>query len=160
MGKLLKAGADARHFLSQFRSLTKMAELLDDVSGLENEVNILEKRKEAVEKELSDLVPKVEAENEILTSIMEATSDEAKAAAKIKINATRAAAVIIDEADQSVRKQCEKDMVTLKALQLKIREEQVSFDSWHKEAEGSKRKILNDTSKLQKALDDLRAKLL
>ena len=160
MGKLLKAGADARHFLSQFRSLARMAELVDDMSGLENEVTTLEKRKEAVEKELLDLVPKVEAENEILTSIMEATSDEAKAADNIKANATRAAAVIIDEADQSVRKQCEKDMVTLKALQLKIREEQVSFDSWHKEAEGSKRKILNDTSKLQKALDDLRAKLL
>ena len=160
MGKLLKAGADARHFLSQFRSLTKMAELVDDMSGLENEVTTLEKRKGAVEKELLDLVPKLEAEDEILTSIMKATSDEAEAAAKIKTNATRAAAVIIDEADQSVREQCEKDMVTLKALQLQIREEQISFDSWNKEAEGSKRKILNDTSKLQKALDDLRAKLL
>ena len=160
MGKLLKAGADARHFLSQFRSLARMAELVDDMSGLENEVTTLEKRKEAVEKELLDLVPKLEAEDEILTSIMAATSDEAEAAAKIKTNATRAAAVIIDEADQSVREQCEKDMVTLKALQLQIREEQISFDSWHKEAEGSKRKILNDTSKLQKALDDLRAKLL
>ena len=160
MGKLLKAGADARHFLSQFRSLARMAELVDDMSGLENEVTTLEKRKEAVEKELSDLVPKVKAENEILTSIMEATSDEAKAADNIKANAARAAAVIIDEADRSVSAQCDKDMATLKALQLQIREEQVSFDSWHKEAEDSKRKILNDTSKLQKALDDLRAKLL
>ena len=160
MGKLLKAGADARHFLSQFRSLTKMAELVDDMSGLENEVTTLEKRKEAVEKELLDLVPKVEAENEILTSIMEATSVEAKAAADIKTKAINTASAIINEADRSVREQCEREMSTLKALQLQIREEQISFDSWHKEAEGSKRKILNDTSKLQKALDDLRAKLL
>ena len=51
-------------------------------------------------------------------------------------------------------------MATLKALQLQIREEQVSFDSWHKDAEGSKRKILNDTFELKKALAALRAKLL
>ena len=160
MGKLLKAGADARHFLSQFRSLARMAELVDDMSGLENEVTTLEKRKSVAEKELASMVPKLEAEQGILRSVMEATEAEKQEAANIKTRALAVASTITNEADQSVRKQCEKEMVTLKALQLNIREEQVSFDSWHKEAEGSKRKILNDTSKLQKALDDLRAKLL
>ena len=160
MGKLLKAGADARHFLSQFRSLARMAELVDDMSGLENEVTTLEKRKEVVEKVLLDLAPKLEAEQGILEAVNEKIEAAKLEAISIKTRAVAVASTITNEADQSVRKQCEKDMVTLKALQLNIREEQVSFDSWHKEAEGSKRKILNDTSKLQKALDDLRAKLL
>ncbi len=53
MGKLLKAGAEARHFLAQFRSLTKVAELLDDASGLDGEINTLEKRKKVAEEELA-----------------------------------------------------------------------------------------------------------
>ena len=160
MGKLLKAGADARHFLSQFRSLAKMAELVDDMSGLENEVTVLEKRKEGAEKELSDLVPKVEAEQGILEAVKEKIEAAKLEAINIKLKAAAAASIITTEADRSVSAQCEKDMATLKALQLQIREEQVSFNSWHKEAEVAKRKILNDTSKLQKALAALRAKLL
>ena len=160
MGKLLKAGADARHFLSQFRSLTKMAELLDDVSGLENEVNILEKRRGVAEKELLDLGPKLDKERETLKELVETTEAEKLEAIGIKTKAAHAASIIISEANQSVREQCEKDMSDLKTIQLQIREEQVSFASWRKESETKKRKILTDTSRLQKALDDLRAKLL
>ena len=160
MGKLLKAGAEARHFLSQFRSLTKMAELLDDVSGLENEVNTLEKRKEVSEEELSNLGPKLEKEREVLRGAIETVETEKQEAANIKARALATASAIVDKADQSVREQCEKDMGTLKAVQLQIRAEQTSFASWCKESETKKRKILADTSKLQQALDDLRAKLL
>lgn len=160
MGKLLKAGADARHFLSQFRSLTKMAELVDGLSGLDNEVLSLEKRKEVVEKELLVLESKLTAEQGILRNVMEATEAEEEKAVNVKSAAVRAATDITNAADQSVAKQHAKDMSSLKTIQLQAREEQISFDNWHKEAEKTKEEILRDTSKLKKALADLRAKLL
>ncbi len=120
MGKLLKAGADARHFLSQFRSMVKMAELVSDLSGLESEANIFEKRKVDAEVELSKLNEKSEGLNEQFESV---TSD-------------------------------------LKSLRLKYSEDKASFDNWAIGAKSSKERIIEDTSRLQKALNELRAKLL
>lgn len=120
MGKLLKAGADARHFLSQFRSMVKMADLVSDLSGLESEANIFEKRKVDAEVELSKLNEKSEFLNE----------------------------------------QFEEVKSNLKILQLQYTEEKTSFDNWAKESKSSKERIIEDTFKLKKALNDLRAKLL
>ena len=120
MGKLLKAGADARHFLSQFRSMVKMAELVSDLSGLESEANIFEKRKVDAEVGLSKLNEKSEFLNE----------------------------------------QFEEVTSSLKALQLKYTEDKASFDTWAQGAKSSKERIIEDTSRLQKALNELRAKLL
>ena len=120
MGKLLKAGAEARHFLSQFRSLTKMAELLSDLSGLDGEINALEKRKGIAEVALSKLKEEVEL----------------------------------------VNRQCVEEKENLGSLQIRIKEEKESFDSWMKGAKSSKERIINDTTRLQTALKELRAKLL
>ena len=160
MGKLLKAGAEARHFLSQFRSLTKMAELLDDVSGLENEVTSLEKRKTVAEEELSDLGPKLKAEQDVFKSVIESTEAEREAAVLVKNTAISEASNIVSKANRSVSNQHKAEEEDLKALQLQLREEKASFKSWMVKANSSKDKILRDTSELQKALDNLRAKLL
>ena len=160
MGKLAKAGADARHFLSQFRSLEKMAELVDGLSGLESEVITLEKRKGIAEEELSILGPNLKTEQEVLRSVIENTEAEREAAVLVKNTAISTASDIVNKANESVNEKCEKEMADLRELKLQIKEEQASFTSWMRKAKSSKDKILRDTSELQKALDGLRAKLL
>ena len=115
MGKLLKAGAEARHFLSQFRSLIKVAELLDDVSGLDGEINTLEKRKKVAAEELAKLNKGLEL----------------------------------------VSEQCAEEKKALNSFQLRIKDEKKSLDSWTEKRE----KIISDTTRLQKALKELRVKL-
>ena len=97
-----------------------MAELVSDLSGLESEAKIFEKRKVDAEVGLSKLSEKSEYLNE---QFEEVTSN-------------------------------------LKALRLKYTEEKASFDNWAQGAKSSKERIIEDTSRLQKALSELRAKLL
>lgn len=160
MGKLAKAGADARHFLTQFRGLTKMAELVDGLSGLESEVLALEKRKRVVEETLAALGPKLESERGVLKSVIENTEVEKEAAILVKNTALSEASIIVGKANGAVMDKHREEEADLKALQLQSEEEKSSFKSWMIKANSSKNKILRDTSELQKALDNLRAKLL
>jgi len=160
MGKLTKAGAEARHFLSSFRTLIRMSEMVDELSGYESEAGVFAKEVKHSKAEIKRLKPELE---KLRAGVKEAEkvieASHAKAAHIQKL-AQNDAGVIRASASDDLRIQQEQERQTLKGLQQLSADERTSFNAWRTAAEQTRAEIIAQTETLAEALQALRAKLL
>ena len=160
MGKLTKAGAEARHFLSSFRTLIRMSEMVDELSGYESEAAVYAKEKKESAAEIAKLKPQlVKLRKQVKEAEATIEASHAKAAQVQKL-AQNDAGVIRASASDDLRTQQEQERQTLAGLQKLSAEERSNFNTWRTAAEQTKQDILRQTETLTEALDAIRAKLL
>ena len=158
MGKLTKAGADARHFLTQFNSVKKMADLLNELSGLEGEVSQLEASKKKLTAERAKIKSALEQETARLVAEQAAVEGVKEATTLMLTTADKKASAILERANHTVAEQAEKELLDLHAAQAEWKTAQEVFTAWEIEALGRSAKLTADNQKLEKALENLRRK--
>ena len=160
MGKLTKAGAEARHFLSHFRTLVRMSEMVDELSGYESEAGVYAKEIKAAKAELKKLQPQVEKlRHEVKEAEVVVEASHTKAA-RIQKLATDDAGRIRASANDDLRNQHQAEQRKLVEFLATAKVERDSFSTWLANAEEEKQALIAQTETLTAALDEIRAKLL